>query len=90
MINLLNMIPTSPEPFAFLSLDLDTNAERVVIQDRYTLEVFAHYLAKPTLKIRVPLRYSVDDALLITLIDDSRTFDAKSVDFVRAEINEQN
>lgn len=75
---------------AFLDLDLDPEAERLVIQDRQTLEVYFHGIAQQSMKIRVPTRYAVDDGLLVTLIDDTRKFDAKSIDFVIAKIDVQN
>lgn len=73
---------------ASLQLDLDPEAERVVIQDRETLTVFWHGRAKTLLNIRVPVNYAAKDNLLITLIDDTRKFDAKSVDFVVAKLDE--
>jgi hypothetical protein len=71
-----------------VAVDADSDAERVVIIDRNTTEVFHNfnYQSNKQLKFIVPLIYSVNANLLVGILDDNRFYNAKFVDGVKAEL----
>lgn len=77
---------------AVLSVDADPDAERVIIMARDTGEIFHNfrYQSNKQLKFIVPLNYSVNADLLVGILDDNRTYNAKFVDGVKAELIDGN
>ncbi|TVL34517.1 hypothetical protein [Shewanella xiamenensis] len=58
------------------------DAERLLIMDRNTAEVFYNftYQANKTMKFIVPLRFATSSDLLVGILDDDRSFNAKFLD----------
>ena len=87
MIRLFRFEPASlsPRAVAKLELDLDPLSERHMVIDRYTGEVFyngkndvnIHYLAS---------KYSIDNKLMIIILDDDMTYVAAIADGVKCEV----
>ncbi|WP_462171083.1 hypothetical protein [Pseudoalteromonas xiamenensis] len=82
-------IAAQPVINGLLALDVDTNATRVLVQDRFSLAVLWHSaVASTQLKITTPTQYSIDANLLVTIFDDQNNFNAECVDHVKADIPE--
>lgn len=77
---------------AMLSIDADPDAERVLIMDRATGEVFHNFVYQTNKQIKfiVPLIYRINADLLIGILDDGRVYNAKFVDGVQAELIDGN
>lgn len=77
---------------AMISIDADPDAERVLIMDRGTGEVFHNftYQSNKQVKFIVPLMYRINANLLIGIMDDGRVYNTKFVDGVQAELIDGN
>lgn len=73
---------------ALVQIDMDVDAERLVIQDRNTMEQL-YYGSRPTMgisKVIVPMRYATSNSLLVGILDVSEVYNCNFTDSVRAEI----
>ncbi len=66
-------------------LDVDVDAERYVLMDRYTCSVFHNGRTDTNVRY-VPLKYTEAANLLAFIIDDDRQFNAVCADGITAEL----
>ncbi|PCK29488.1 hypothetical protein [Pseudoalteromonas piscicida] len=85
--------PHYVQNIGLLELDLDPNATRVLIQNRYDLSVIWHapVTVNPVITITTPLQYTVDPLLMVTIFDDGKNgappqFNAETIDRVQAAL----
>ncbi len=77
---------------AMVEVTGDDAAERVVIMDRSSLEVFHNFVfqSSKTFKAIVPLRYATSHELLVGVLDDNRMFNTEFVDGLEADLIDGN
>ncbi|QYJ79434.1 hypothetical protein [Shewanella acanthi] len=75
---------------ATLKIDMDADAERLIVLDRLTLEVINHVIRPPSgfAYLIVPQKYASTDKLLVGIVDDDLAFDCKMADGVSATIED--
>ncbi|MGX7654659.1 hypothetical protein [Shewanella putrefaciens] len=75
-------------PITILQVDMDVNAERLFVIDRNTFEVLwvLHRPQSGVAKMQLPNLYSVNDRLLVGILDENSVYNSKVVDGVRCEI----
>ncbi len=75
-----------------VAIDSDPDAERVIIMDRNTSEVYHNfnYQSNKQLTFIVPMGNQINSNLLVGILDDNRTYNAKFVDGVKAELIDGN
>ncbi|MCU8012183.1 hypothetical protein [Shewanella sp. SM74] len=88
MINIaLNTVVKAPISLrAIVSVDADIDAERILILNRDTGDLYHSF--KRALAIHmfvVPYQHATNDALLVGILDNDRVYNCKFVDGVRAE-----
>lgn len=72
---------------SMLSVDVDTDAERIAVFNRYTLELLINYRpATAIFKTITPIGYATSNDLIVMIIDDNRVYNAKAIDGVKTEI----
>lgn len=93
MYKLIAITPNYVQSLGILELDLDPNATRVLIQNRYDLSVIWHapVTVNPVITITTPLQYTVDPLLMVTIFDDGKNgappqFNAETIDRVQAAL----
>ncbi|MDT3281684.1 hypothetical protein [Shewanella scandinavica] len=84
--------PLVPRPLGLVTVDMDINAERLMIIDRNTGEVINNTIRSSTsvVKLLVAISYTTSNRLLVGILDDSLVYDCKFVDGVMAEIVDAN
>lgn len=88
MINIaLNTVLRAPISLrAIISVDADIDAERILILNRDTGDLYHSF--KRALAVHVfvvPYQHTTNDTLLVGILDDDRVYNCKFVDGVRAE-----
>lgn len=84
--------PMYVRPLSLIQVDMDVNAERVMILNRDTGGLVYLGLA-PTnnvLKRLFPIKYSVTSDLLVGILDDDKVYNCKFLDGVTAELVDAN
>ncbi|MBD1584901.1 hypothetical protein [Pseudoalteromonas sp. S16_S37] len=78
-------------PRGQLQLDCDTNATRVLVQNRMTLEPIwlGAIPSNGQITVITPEQYGVEPDLMVTIFDDSGVFNAETVDRVQAKLPSQ-
>ncbi|MEH6734031.1 MAG: hypothetical protein V7690_05245 [Shewanella sp.] len=73
---------------AVLNVDVDTDAERLVLLNRNPIFVHSTIDISDSnlVKVRVPMNYATSGELLLILLDDDFNFNAVIADGVKAEI----
>ncbi|MCS6153680.1 hypothetical protein G3465_12325 [Shewanella baltica] len=72
---------------AIVTVDVDPDANRVIILNRMDLKQFANKeIHTPVVKLRVPVEFIIDNNLIVGILDDNGVYDCKIVDGIRAEI----
>ena len=72
---------------AIVTVDVDPDADRVIVLNRINLEQFANKEINTTVvKLRVPAEFTIDNNLIVGILDDNGVYDCKIVDGIRAEI----
>lgn len=88
--NYIGVFMTAPinRPITVLQVDVDVDAERLFVIDRETFEVLMVVLRPQSgiAKMQLPNLYSVNDRLLVGILDDNRVYNTKVVDGVRCQI----
>ncbi|WP_392342641.1 hypothetical protein [uncultured Shewanella sp.] len=85
MIKLLNHKPNVSMQ-AMVEVDVDPLAERCIILERNTYNVFgSKSVFNEQMKFRVPIEYSTKSELCIILFDRDKEFNAAIIDGVKAE-----
>lgn len=88
--NYIGVFMTAPinRPITVLQVDVDVDAERLFVIDRETFEVLMVVLRPQSgiAKMQLPNLYSVNDRLLVGILDDNRVYNIKVVDGVRCQI----
>ncbi|MEL4429816.1 hypothetical protein [Shewanella mangrovisoli] len=72
-------------PQAMLTVDIDPDAERLIVMDRMSLEVLRNHYTDIT-KIIVPMRFATSNNLVVGIVDDNGEYNCKFLDGVQAEI----
>lgn len=88
MIKLIdNIILKAPISLrALVTIDADANAERVIIMDRQTSEVYHNLkLVTQIQTFVVPYHHVMNNTLLIGILDDNAAYDCKFADGIQAE-----
>lgn len=89
MINLIQPI-TIKAPISLqarVTVDADTAAERVVVMNRMTAEVYYNFkLGTPLHTFTVPYIHADANTLLVGILDDNQQYDCKFIDGVKPEI----
>lgn len=77
---------------ALIEVDADESASRIIIFDRTSLALMIVSRASSTgvSQFRVPLPYSINNELLIGIVDDNLIYNAKFADGVKAEVIDGN
>ena len=76
-------------PASSLNIDLDPNAERLLILDRSNgSRLYYGKANSPTVKITLPAKYSVDPVLTCIILDDDLAYTGAILDGVIAEITD--
>ena len=71
---------------ALVTIDADPAAERVILMHRYTGEVYHVFkLVTPIYTFVVPYTHTLNNTLLVGILDDNAVYDCKFADGVRAE-----
>lgn len=94
MTKLLEIIIPKDRAFnqAVVSVDADLDAERIFILNRNSGEIYHNFTFEinKTLRFVVPNEHLVNSNILVGILDDDRTFNAKFVDGVQAELIDGN
>lgn len=88
MINIVNLITVKAvvSMQARVALDADISAERVIIMNRTTAEVYYNYkLALPLHTFVVPYIHADANTLVVGILDDEQQYDCKFTDGVMPE-----
>lgn len=82
------MTPPINRPIGVLQVDMDINAELIFVIDRVTFEVLFVTIRSPSniVKIQLPISYSVNNNLLIGILDNNSVYNASVADGVMCEI----
>ncbi|MEI8616063.1 hypothetical protein P4S54_21365 [Shewanella sp. PP-He15 brown] len=77
---------------AVVDIDADPDAERLLVINRGSGDVYHNfkYETNRILKFRVPIEHLANTELLVGIMDDSLTYNAKFVDGVQAELIDGN
>jgi hypothetical protein len=76
-------------PAAMLSIDLDPDAERLVILNRESAKRLYHCkINKPSIAITLPVKYAIDPLLTCIILDDNLAYTGAILDGVIAEITD--
>ncbi|MGX9460628.1 hypothetical protein ACWXWU_05215 [Shewanella sp. A14] len=76
---------------AILNVDVDIDAERLVVLDRVYLTTLVNkQIAASTFKIMLPSKYMIDSNLLVGIIDDDGEYNCQFIDGVSAEVIDGN
>lgn len=77
---------------AVIDIDADPDAERLLVINRVNGDVYHNfkYETNHVLKFRVPIEHLVNTDLLVGIMDDNLTYNAKFVDGVQAELIDGN
>ncbi len=77
---------------ALIEVDSDESANRIIILDRTSLALIVVSRASSTGvgQFRVPLPYSINNELLIGIVNDDLVYNAKFADGVKAEVIDGN
>tara|TARA_R110002033_G_scaffold138731_1_gene177718 strand:- start:2213 stop:2512 length:300 start_codon:yes stop_codon:yes gene_type:complete len=89
VINLFNVEPIRYQGhMAVLEVDVDSNAERVVVAHRVTLKTYAASNIPPlgVVRFRLPMTFATSDELIVIIFDTDRVYNASVLDGVRCEI----
>ena len=71
---------------ALITIDADADAERVIVMDRDTGDIYHNFkLVTPIHTFVVPYYYTLNNTLLVGILDDNAVYDCKFVDGVQAE-----
>ncbi|MGI2067839.1 hypothetical protein [Shewanella sp. MF08487] len=91
-ILLIKVAPIAIRPLGLIAVDMDVNAERLMVLNRKTGEIFTNTLRPSTgiAKLLVPVIYTTSNELVVGILDDSREYDCKFVDGVKAELVDAN
>lgn len=82
--NIIVKVPVSLR--AQITVDADVNAERVIIMNRETSEVYYNFkLVNSIQTFVVPYPHILNNTLLIGILDDNAVYDCKFADGVMAE-----
>ncbi|MGI2078488.1 hypothetical protein [Shewanella putrefaciens] len=75
-------------PIAILQVDMDSNAERLIVLNRDTFDVLHMTIRPPSgvVKCQLPSTYSTNDSLLVGILDNSLVYDCKFADGIRCEV----
>lgn len=76
------------DPIAVLEVDYDSDAECIVVMDRFKLTVL-HAVSNTdsnVMRCRVPLKYIVDADILVMMLDNTRTYNAVVHDGVKCTL----
>jgi hypothetical protein len=72
---------------ALITIDTDINAERVVIADRRNMVVIHNKsIGDHIVNLIVPLKYLVQNNLLVGILDDDMAFNCQFIDGVTPEL----
>lgn len=73
---------------SFLQIDIDENAERLVVIDRKTFKLIIAGVIPPSTigKYQTPMKYANANDLIVAIIDDDGQYNIKAVDGVKTEI----
>lgn len=71
---------------AVINVDADVDAERLMIMNRNTLEVYhLHTITNNIVVMVVPYPHTIEDTLLVGILDNDGQYNCKFLDGVRAE-----
>lgn len=72
---------------AILKIDVDINANRIIVLNRNTFEVLAAMCLPPSKVtiIQLPLTYGVSGKLMVAIVDDDAQYNAVVADGVNCE-----
>lgn len=73
-----------------LEIDVDLTSSRIMIQDRFSYAVLMRSKVKPIVKVVLPAIYASQNNLCVIMYDDTRAFNAVTVDGVKAELFDSN
>jgi hypothetical protein len=84
--------PVGVRPVGLVEVNMDVNAERIMVIDRTKGDVITNTLRPSSgiAKVIVPLSYTTSNTLLVGILDDSQVYDCKFVDGVMAELVDAN
>lgn len=72
---------------AVVNVDVDVDAERVVILDRRSVISLGNQkVFNSNMMLRVPIEYATSNNLVVGIIDDNNIFAGKFIDGVNAEL----
>ncbi|MBI1676022.1 hypothetical protein [Shewanella sp. DW31] len=91
VINVIGGLPTVMTQ-ALLEVDVDTDAECVIIFDRHFTDGFYQIFSTNggAFKTIVPVKYATSSELIVGITDRDRIYNAKFVDGVQAELIDGN
>ncbi|MGI2021727.1 hypothetical protein [Shewanella glacialipiscicola] len=71
---------------AILTVDADIDAERIIVMDRETSEVYYNFkIANPINMFVVPYKHALNSTLLVGILDDNTVYNCKFIDGVTSE-----
>ncbi|MDT3280398.1 hypothetical protein [Shewanella scandinavica] len=84
--------PIGVRPLGLVEVNMDVNAERLMVINRTTGEIITNTLRPSSgiAKLLVPFLYTNSNKLLVGILDDSQVYDCKFVDGVMAELIDAN
>lgn len=72
---------------AIVMVDVDPEANRVIVLNRITLECYVNKTIDTSIvKLRVPAEFIINNNLIVGILDDDGTYDCKIVDGKNAEL----
>ncbi|QYK07563.1 hypothetical protein [Shewanella mangrovisoli] len=90
MTRIIQIIAAKDRPLNQACVDVvaANDAERIIIMDRVSAEVFHNFRfqSNKTMKFIVPLRFATSSDLLVGILDDDRSFNAKFLDGRQADL----
>lgn len=73
---------------AVVDITVDDNAERLIVMNRLTSEIYYVFNCNQVknVKLITPLEHATNNLLLVGILDNDRTYNAKFIDGVQAEL----
>lgn len=90
---MLNIITAKPAKYltyqqAVLDVDIDNAAEKLIVMNRLTCEVYYAFNCRDVKKIKfvLPVEHLNNNLLLVGILDNNLTYNAKFLDAIKAEV----